>query len=97
MNAEASPGGGAFGRLEILTAERRLLLDGQPLALGSRAFDLLAALVARRERIVPKDELIDVVWPGLVVEENNLQVQISALRKALGAKAIATVPGRGYQ
>jgi DNA-binding response OmpR family regulator len=46
---------------------------------------------------VPKDELIDVVWPGLVVEENNLQVQISALRKVLGAQAIATVPGRGYR
>ena len=67
------------------------------MALGSRAFDLLAALVARRDRVVPKDELIDVVWPGLVVEDNNLQVQISALRKVLGAQAIATVPGRGYQ
>ena len=59
--------------------------------MGSRAFDLLVALVARRDRVVPKDELIDVVWPGLVVEENNLQVQISALRKVLGAEAIATV------
>ena len=88
---------GSFGRFEILTAERRLHVDGQPAALGSRAFDLLAALVARRDRVVSKDELIDVVWPGLVVEENNLQVQISALRKVLGAQAIATVPGRGYQ
>jgi DNA-binding response OmpR family regulator len=91
------PGSSRFGRFEILTAERRLHVDGQPVALGSRAFDLLAALVARRDRIVPKDELIEVVWPGLVVEENNLQVQISALRKVLGAQAIATVPGRGYQ
>ena len=88
---------GSFGRFEILTAERRLHVDGQPVSLGSRAFDLLAALVARRDRIVSKDELIEVVWPGLVVEENNLQVQISALRKLLGAQAIATVPGRGYQ
>jgi adenylate cyclase len=88
---------GRFGRFEILAAERRLLVDGQHVPLGSRAFDLLAALVARRDRIVPKDELLEVVWPGLVVEENNLQVQISALRKALGAQAIATVPGRGYQ
>ena len=88
---------GTFGRFEILTAERRLHVDGQPVSLGSRAFDLLAALVARRDRVVSKDELIDVVWPGLVVEENNLQVQISALRKVLGAPAIATVPGRGYQ
>lgn len=92
-----APDSSRFGRFEILTAERRLHVDGQPVPLGSRAFDLLAALVARRDRIVPKDELIDVVWPGLVVEENNLQVQISALRKVLGAQAIATVPGRGYQ
>ena len=93
----ASPAAGTFGRFAILAAERRLLVDGVPVALGSRAFDLLAALVARRDRVVPKEELIDVVWPGLVVEDNNLQVQISALRKVLGAQAIATVPGRGYQ
>ncbi|MEP7301598.1 MAG: response regulator [Caldimonas sp.] len=97
-SAASAPGtAGQFGRFEILTAERRLRVDGQAVALGSRAFDLLAALVARRDRVVPKDELIDVVWPGLVVEDNNLQVQISALRKVLGAQAIATVPGRGYQ
>lgn len=91
------PDGGRFGRFEILLAERRLQADGQPIALGSRAFDLLAALVARRDRVVPKEELITVVWPGLVVEDNNLQVQISALRKVLGTSSIATVPGRGYQ
>jgi len=95
MSAEVSVG--PFGRFAILTAERRLLVDGEPVTLGSRAFDLLAALVARRDRVVPKEELIEVVWPGLVVEDNNLQVQISALRKVLGAQAIATVPGRGYQ
>ena len=95
--AAAPPAAGTFGRFAILAAERRLLVDGVPVALGSRAFDLLAALVARRDRVVPKEELIDVVWPGLVVEDNNLQVQISALRKVLGAQAIATVPGRGYQ
>jgi adenylate cyclase len=89
--------GGHFGRFEILLAERRLQVDGQAVTLGSRAFDLLAALVTRRDRVVPKDELIEVVWPGLVVEDNNLQVQISALRKVLGTQAIATVPGRGYQ
>lgn len=98
MSASATtPEAGQFGRFEILLAERRLRVDGQHVALGSRAFDLLAALVARRERVVPKDELIEVVWPGLVVEDNNLQVQISALRKVLGAQAIATVAGRGYQ
>ncbi len=89
--------GGHFGRFEILLAERRLQVDGQAVTLGSRAFDLLAALVTRRDRVVPKEELIEVVWPGLVVEDNNLQVQISALRKVLGTQAIATVPGRGYQ
>ena len=86
-----------FGRFEIVAAERRLLHEGAAVALGSRAFDLLAALVERRDRIVPKEELIEVVWPGLVVEDNNLQVQVSALRKVLGANAIATVPGRGYR
>jgi len=98
MKAEdAAPGGMTFGRFEIVAAERRLLHEGKAVALGSRAFDLLAALVERRARIVPKEELIEVVWPGLVVEDNNLQVQISALRKVLGANAIATVPGRGYR
>ncbi|MBK9117307.1 MAG: winged helix-turn-helix domain-containing protein [Betaproteobacteria bacterium] len=65
--------------------------------MGARAFDLLLALLERRDRVVTKDELLEVVWPGLVVEENNLQVQVSALRKVLGPDAIATVPGRGYR
>jgi adenylate cyclase len=65
--------------------------------LGARAFDLLVALIEHRDRVVPKRELLDLVWPGLVVEEANLQVQISMLRKQLGAQAIATVPGRGYR
>lgn len=85
------------GRAEIRFAERRLVVDGTPVPLGGRAFDLLAALVERRDRLVPKDELIELVWPGLVVEENNLQVQVSALRKVLGPSAITTVPGRGYR
>ena len=58
---------------------------------------MLAALVEHRERVVGKDELLALAWPGLVVEENNLTVQVSALRKVLGAAAIATVPGRGYR
>jgi DNA-binding response OmpR family regulator len=88
---------GRFGRFELFGAERRLEVDGVAVMLGSRAYDLLTALVSRRDRVVPKDELIEAVWPGLVVEDNNLQVQISALRKVLGPQAIATVPGRGYR
>lgn len=87
----------SFGRFALCPASRRLLRDGEPVALGARAFDVLCALVDRRERLVTKSELLDVVWAGLVVEENNLQVQISTLRKLLGAEAIATVPGLGYR
>ena len=65
--------------------------------LGARAFDLLLALASRRDRVVSKAELLDLAWPGLVVEENNLSVQISTLRKALGNDSIATVTGRGYR
>jgi len=86
-----------FGRAEVRPSERQLLVDGRPVGLGARAFDVLLALVERRDRIVAKNELLDSVWPGLVVEENNLQVQISSLRKALGPQAIATIPGRGYR
>ena len=86
-----------FGNVEVRPAERSLLIDGKPAELGSRAFDVLQALITHRDRVVTKDELLDMVWPGLVVEENNLQAQVSALRKVLGPKAIATIPGRGYQ
>ena len=86
-----------FGGFELQPDRRRLLADGRPQTLGQRAFDVLQVLIERRERIVGKNELLDVVWPGLVVEENNLQVQISALRKLLGPQAIATIPGRGYR
>src|SRR2546421_2350431 len=86
-----------FGRIEVRPAGRQLLVGGEPAKLGARAFDLLLALVERRDRVVTKNELLDMVWPGLVVEENNLQVQVSSLRKLLGAQSVATVPGRGYR
>ncbi len=86
-----------FPGVEVRSIERELVVDGQPVALGARAFDLLLALIDGGERLLAKSELLDRVWPGLVVEENNLQVQISTLRKALGPHAIATVPGRGYR
>jgi len=86
-----------FGRFAIQPARRQVLIDGEPAKIGSRAFDVLMALVERRERVVSKAELLDLVWPGIAVEENNLQVHIMALRKLLGSDAIATIPGRGYQ
>lgn len=86
-----------FADLEICPAERIVRVGGQVAPLGARAFDVLMALTGRRERVVSKGELLDIVWPGLVVEENNLSVQVSALRRTLGAGIIATVPGRGYQ
>src|SRR6478736_5617994 len=87
----------AFGHFQLLPDRRLLLADGTPLKLGGRAFDMLHALVMHSDRVLLKDELLEIVWPGLVVEENNLQVQIVALRKLLGHPAVATVPGRGYR
>ena len=88
---------GPAGRFELQPAERRLLVDGQVAALGGRALDLLVALASQPDHLFTKSELLDRVWPNLVVEEANLQMQISNLRKALGGDAIATVPGRGYR
>ena len=93
----ASPGTLRFGRFEIRPAQRQLLAAGEVIALGPRAFDVLLALAERPGELVTKDDLLEIVWPGLVVEENNLQVQVSAIRKLLGAEAIATIPGRGYR
>ncbi len=88
---------GPAGRFELQAHERRLLVDGVPANLGARAFDLLLALAERPAQLLTKHELMDHVWPGLVVEENNLAAQISALRKVLGGDLIATIPGRGYR
>src|SRR5690349_8207802 len=83
--------------IEIDTAQRQLLVEGVSAKIGARAFDVLLALVERRQRVVPKRELMDLVWPKLVVEESNLLVHMVALRKVLGPRAIATIPGRGYR
>jgi non-specific serine/threonine protein kinase len=88
---------GPGGRFELRPAEYRLRIDGEPSALGGRALELLFALAARPAELFTKGELIERVWPGLVVEEGNLRVQINALRRLLGEDAIATVPGRGYR
>ena len=86
-----------FGRCEVRPMERRVLVDGQPVLLGARAFDLLMALIDSSGALVTKDDLFERVWGGLVVEEANIQVQVSQLRKALGKDVVATVPGRGYR
>lgn len=86
-----------LGNCEVSHELRRLWIDGQPARIGSRAFDLLCALIATRERVASKDELLQMVWPGRIVEENNLSVQVAHLRRVLGREALVTVAGRGYQ
>ena len=78
---------------------RQLLADGERVALGRRALDIISVLAEARGGIVTKDELLEAVWPGVVVEENALQVHMVALRKALGPEAarLSTVRGVGYQ
>ena len=90
-----------FGRFRLDLARRRLLLDERVLPLGDRAWQVLCALAEANGALVSKNELMARVWAGQVVEENNLQVQISTLRKTLdpegtGESWIMTVPGRGY-
>ncbi len=97
MSSPAAATEFVFGRYRVQPASRQLFVDGIAVKLGARAFDLLLALIERRDRVVGKNELLDLVWPKLVVEENNLQVHISALRKVLGPLALFTIPGRGYR
>ncbi|WP_322054229.1 ATP-binding protein [Paraburkholderia bannensis] len=87
------------GHCELDLGARALRRDGAVVELGSRAFDVLATIAQAAGRIVSKSELMEAVWPDTIVEENNIHVQLSAIRKALGAdrKLILTVSGRGYQ
>lgn len=92
----------AFGPFQLLAARRELLAHGVPVTLGQRAFEILLLLVNRHGQLVTKDELMAEVWPGVVVEENNIQVHVSALRKVLatagdGERYLLTVAGRGYR
>lgn len=87
----------AFGPYRLDTRDRSLTRDGNRVVLGDRALEVLAVLAAADGKLVAKDTVLDQVWSRVAVAENNLHVQITALRRALGAEAIATVPGRGYR
>ncbi len=76
------------GVCEVRPDERRVLVGGKPAVLGARAFDLLTCLIEHRDRVVTKNELMELVWAGSAVEENNLTVHVSALRKLPARAAI---------
>lgn len=91
----------SFAEFQLDPTKRVLLKEGQPVQLNQKALELLLVLMERRGEVLSKQDLLDTVWPEQIVEENNLTVQISALRKALGEKKgvknfIVTIPGRGY-
>src|SRR3954468_8519968 len=97
MNGQAI----AFGPFRLLPAQRLLLEGDNPVRLGSRAFDILATLLERPGEVIGKDELVSRAWPKTFVEDSNLKIQVSALRRTLGdgqggRRYIATIPGRGY-
>src|SRR3984893_19570331 len=91
----------SFGPFRLLAPQRLLLEGARPVRLGTRAFDILTGLVERAGEVVGKDELMARAWPQPFVEEANLKIQVSALRRALGDgqaghRYVVTVPGRGY-
>ena len=91
-----------FGDFELDPRSRRLLRANQAIPLNAKALDLLLFLASNSGRVVSKDETLKAVWPDQVVEESNLAVQISAIRKALGdqkeePRFLVTIPGKGYQ
>jgi predicted ATPase/DNA-binding winged helix-turn-helix (wHTH) protein len=86
-----------FGPFRLFPDRRTLATEGREVPIRGRAFDLLLALVERRDRVVSKDELMEAVWPGRIVEEGNLTVHVAGLRKLLGSGIIATLSGRGYR
>src|SRR5260370_12762792 len=89
----------SFGHFQVSPHRREFLADGRPVQIGGRAFDVLMALIDAQGSVVSKNALMERVWLDRIVEENNLQIQISALRAAFGADRdlIRTVAGRGYQ
>ncbi|MBN3820568.1 transcriptional regulator, partial [Paraburkholderia sp. Se-20369] len=87
-----------IGTLSVDFAQRDIRRHGAPLRVGARAFDILEVLHRADGRVVSKDDIMDAVWPGAIIEENCLQVHVAALRRLLGDHRglIKTVPGRGY-
>jgi DNA-binding winged helix-turn-helix (wHTH) protein len=87
-----------FRDYRLLPSSRILMKGGAPVAIGSRAFDILNVLVQARGCIVAKSEIVKAAWPTTIVEESNLRFQVAQLRKTLGADQdlIKTIPGRGY-
>ena len=91
-----------FGPFRVDTAKRVLLREGEPVSLSPKAFDTLLMLVQHAGEVLEKDRLMDLLWPDSAVEEANLPLNVSALRKALGETPnergyITTIPGRGYR
>ena len=92
----------AFGPFRLIPNQQQLLEGHRPVRVGSRALAILVVLVERTGEIVSKEEIFRRVWPDTIVEEGNLRVHVTALRRALGdgrdgARYIASIPGRGYQ
>ena len=89
----------AFGRFILHGRERLFLADNEPVELGSRAFEVLLMLVEAAGDLVTKGDILDQAWSGVAVEENNLQVQVSTLRRVLGPdrRWIVTIAGHGYR
>jgi DNA-binding winged helix-turn-helix (wHTH) protein len=92
----------AFGPFRLLPAQFLLLEGDKPVSIGSRALEILIALLERQGELVTKQELMARVWPSIFVEPANLTVHISALRRALrdgrdGNRFIINIPGRGYR
>ena len=98
LAASAAESAISFGPYRLLPTQRLLMEGDKPVRLGSRALDILTALVEHRGEVVSRDELMARVWPNTHVEEGNLKFQISALRRTLGGgnRYLVNIPGRGY-
>ena len=99
--AGATPTEVSFGPFRLLRAQFLLLEGDKPVPLGSRALEILTALLERHGELVSKQDLMARVWPNVFVEPANLTVHMSALRRALrdgqdGNRFIVNIPGRGY-